>query len=197
MSDDDFAIQHTEDDFIPKPKWPVPFGIVSIALGGFGLLCGGLGLLTMPFLGKMMSGSLNGAPLPPSMKFEPLDYTLAGVGVALSILLLSAGILLVGRSPVSRWLHLIYSVAAIPLSILNLMQQAAKQAAMTQWAADYPDNPVAQGIAQGGPGQEIGQWVGMALIVLLGIGFPLFVFIWFMLVKTRPEHITGTQAGVY
>ncbi len=197
MSDDDFAIQHTEDDFIPKPKWPLPFGIVSIALGGLGLVCGGLGAIFMPFAGKMVSGQLNGAPLPPSMDFGPLDYTLAGVGLALSILLLIAGILLLGRAPLSRWLYLFYSVAAIPLSILNLMQQSAKQAATVQWAADYPDNQMAQAIANGGPAQEAGQLVGMAFVVLLGIVFPLFVFLWFMLVKPKAEHITGTQTGVY
>lgn len=197
MSDDDFPIPHADDHFLPPPKWPIPVGIISIALGGLGLLCGGLGVAVMPFMGGMMSSSLNGAPLPPNMQFGPVDYTIAALGVVLSILLLIAGIMLIGRHPLSRWLHLLYAVAIIPVSIMNLMQESAKQAGMTQWAADYPDNPIAQGVIAGGPGQEIGPMIGMCFGGVLGIGFPLFLFVWFMLIKTKPEHITGTQSGVY
>jgi hypothetical protein len=197
MSDDDFPTPHDEEQFLSPPKWPIPMGIVSIVLAGLGLVCGGLGLAFMPFLGGMMSGQLQGAPPPPAMQFGPVDYTLGGLGVVLSVLLLIAGIMLVGRHPVSRWMHLLYAVAAIPVSIMNMMQQSAKQAAMAQWAADYPDNPIAQSVNAGGPGQEIGPMIGMCVGGVLGIGFPLFLFVWFMLVKTRPEHITGTQAGVY
>jgi hypothetical protein len=197
MSDDDFPIDPAEQHFLPPPKWPIPVGIISIALGGLGLVCGGLGLAVTPFLGGMMSSQLQGAPLPPNMQFGPVDYTLAGVGVVLSVLLLIAGIMLIGRHPVSRWLHLIYAVTSIPLSIMNLMHQSAKQAAMAQWAADYPDNPIAQAINSGAPGQDIGPMIGMCFAGVFGIGFPLFLFVWFMLIKTRPEHITGTQSGVF
>lgn len=197
MSDDDFPVPHAEDHFLPPPKWPIPVGIISIALGGLGLVCGGLGLAITPFLGGMMSGQLNGAPLPPNMQFGPVDYTITALGVVLSILLLIAGIMLVGRHPLSRWLHLLYAVAIIPVSIMNLMQQSAKQAAMAQWAADYPDNEFAKAINSGATGQDIGPMIGMCVGGGLGIGFPLFLFVWFMLIKTKPEHITGTQAGVY
>lgn len=197
MSDDDFPITHDDGQFSAPPKWPIPVGIISIALGGLGLICGGLGLAVTPFLGGMMSSQLQGAPLPPSMQFGPVDYALAGVGVVLSVLLLIAGIMLIGRHPVSRWLHLLYAVASIPLTILNLMHQSAKQAAMAQWAADYPDNPMAKAINSGASGQELGTMIGLCVGGVFGIAFPLFLFVWFMLVKTKPEHITGTQSGVY
>lgn len=197
MSDDEFPIHPADESFVPLPKWPIPVGIISIAFGGLGLVCGGLGLAVTPFLGGMMSGQLQGAPPPPTMQFGPADYTIAGIGVVLAVLLLIAGITLVGRHPVSRWLHLVYAVTSIPLAIMNLIHQSSKQAAMAQWAADYPDNPIAQAVNAGGPGQDIGAAMGICFGGVLGIGFPLFLFVWFMLVKTRPEHITGTQSGVY
>lgn len=197
MSDDDFPITHDDGQFSAPPKWPIPVGIISIALGGLGLICSGLGLAANPMLAGLMAQALEGDPLPPTMRFGPLDYTLAGVGAVLSLLLVIAGIMLIGRHPVSRLMHLLYAVVTIPVSILQLLQQSTKQADMAQWAAEYPDNQIAQGFNAGGPGQEFGPLVGMCIGGGLGIGFPLFLFVWFMLIKTRPEHITGTQSGVY
>lgn len=184
-------------DVLPPPKWPLPVGIISTVLGGLGLVCGGLGLAFTPFVGGMVSGQLNGAPPPPTMQFGPTDYTLAGIGLLFSILLLAAGIMLIGRVAASRWMHLLYAVGVIPVQVLNILHQSAKQAAMAQWAADYPDNPIAQAFNSGAPSQSIGPMIGMAVGVGLGIGYPLFLFLWFMAVKTKPQDITGTRTGVY
>lgn len=179
------------------PGWPIPVGIISIAFAGLGLVCGGIGLASMPFLPKMMQGALNGDPLPPTMVFGPMDYAIGGIGLALAIVLLFGGIMLVGRRPIARTLHLVYAVAAMPISILQLVRGFDKQAQMAQWATDYPNNEMAKAINGGAPGQQIGELVGLILGVGIGIGFPLFVFIWFMLVKPKPTDITGTEEGVY
>jgi hypothetical protein len=48
-----------------------------------------------------------------------------------------------------------------------------------------------------GQGAAAGQLVGLVLLILLGFGVPLFYLIWFGLLKTKPEQITGGDEGVY
>lgn len=179
------------------PGWPIPVGIISIALAGLGLVCGGLGLASMPFLPKMMEGAMNGDPLPPTMVFGPIDYAIGALGLAFAVVLLFGGIMLVGRRPIARPIHLIYALAAMPLSITQMVRGFDKQGQMAQWATDYPNNEMAKAINSGATGQQIGEIFGLVLGVGIGIGFPLFLFIWFMLVKPKPTDITGTVEGVY
>jgi hypothetical protein len=197
MFDDQFSDDAAPaSDFVPPPAWPKVLGIVSIALGGLGFVCGGLGLLITPLMSGLIGGQLNGAPMPAAYRVGPVDIAIGVTGLALSGLLVFAGILLVSRSPTARLLHLIYAIPAIPLNIAAYLVQAEKQASLKQWAADYPDNVIAQGINQGGPGQAVGEICGLSLFVALGLLFPLFIFVWFFAIKVRPEQITGTQDGV-
>lgn len=195
FADDD---DHFESDpvFIPPPRWPKFVGIVSIALGGFGLVCGGLGLVATKAFAGMIEPQLEGAPMPPHMVFGTVDYAIAAVGLLISIVLVAGGIALVGRRPVGRTLHLAYAIPALPLNIANMILTLDKQAAAVQWAKDYPDNPIAQSMNNGATGQQIGNYFTICLFVVLGIALPLFYFVWFMLVKTRAEQITGTEEGV-
>ena len=39
--------------------------------------------------------------------------------------------------------------------------------------------------------------IGLGIGVVLGVGFPLFIFVWFAAIKTKPIQITGTEEGVY
>ncbi len=185
------------DGFREPPLWPKVVGFVCIGMAAFGLCCGGLGLAVSPFLGGMMAGQLNGDPLPPSMTIDAIDYALGGAGLALAVLLLFGGLFLVGRRPLGRTLVLLYTVPAMGVSIFQIVRGFDKQAATEQWARDYPDSMIAQQINSGDPTQQIGQLVGLAFGLVLGIGFPLFLFVWFAAVKTKPEQITGTEEGVY
>lgn len=181
--------------FVRPPAWPRVLGIISICVAGFGLICGGLGMLVTPFLPGMMKSQLNGAPAPAAWTMRPIDLGLGIVGLALSVLLLFGGIWLVSRRPAARAMHLVYALVAMPLNIFFYIHNLNKQASLAQWARDYPDNPIAQ--SQQGSGQLIGQVCGMALMLGVGVLFPLFLFVWFGLFKTRKEQITGTEQGVY
>lgn len=197
MIDDQYSDDAPQDaEFLPPPLWPKVLGIISIILGAFGFVCGGLGLFMAPVMGGLVGGQLNGAPLPDAWKVGPADIAIGVVGLVLSGVLLFAGILLVGRSPKSRVLHLLYAVPAIPLNVVSYIHQMNKQASLEQWAADYPDNPIAQGINQQGASQMFGQICGLSMFAVLGLLFPLFIFVWFAAIKVRPEQITGTQDGV-
>ena len=185
----------------PPPKWPKALGIVSIAIASFGLVCGGLGLAAAPLMGGFMEEQLKGAPLPDAYKMGPVDLTLGIAGLLLSVVLLFAGITLLARSPTGRLLHLVYAIPAIPLNIYAYIHSLNKQASLEQWAIDHPDNPIAQGINQQDPaqaaGQMFGEICGMTMFLGLGVLYPLFLFVWFVAIKVRPEQITGSQDGVY
>lgn len=197
MIDDQYSDDAPQDpDFLPPPLWPKVLGIVSIVLGAFGLVCGGLGLLMAPVMGGIVGGQLNGAPLPDAWKVGPIDIAIGVVGLVLSIVLLFAGILLVGRSPKARMLHLLYAVPAIPVNIAGYINQMSKQDSLKQWAVDYPDNPIAQEINKQGASQMFGEICGLSIFMALGLLFPLFIFVWFAAIKVRPEQITGTQDGI-
>jgi hypothetical protein len=172
------------------PGWPIPVGIISIALAGLGSAAGSVSR-------RCPSSPTNGDPLPPTLVFGPIDYAIAGFGLLNTVFLLFGGIMLVGRRPIARTLHLVYSVAAMPLSIFQMVRNFDKQSQMAQWATDYPNNEMAKAINSGATSQQIGEIFGLVLGVGIGIGFPLFVFIWFMLVKPKSTDITGTVEGVY
>jgi len=187
----------TDMPFVPPPKWPKVIGVISIVLAGLGLVCGGFSAVGALMLPKIMEGPLDGDPLPPTMQFGMIDYAVMGIGTILTVVLLFAGIMLVGRRPVARPMHLVYAVCSMPLTLINMVRQFDKQGAMAQWAQDYPDNPIAQGVNQGGQGQAIGEAVGLVIGLGLGLGIPLFYFVWFAAIKTKPEQITGSEEGVY
>ncbi len=179
----------------PRPKWPKVIGIISIVLGSLGLTCGGLGLVMAPLSASMLKPVLEGDPVPYGMQLGAVDYVIGGIGLLLSILLLVAGIAGATRRPSTRSLHLAYALCAIPMNIWGMMNQMGKQALNEQWAQDYPNNPMAQGMdPSSNPGTQIGQMVGLVVFLLLGIGIPALYLIWFGLIKTKPEQVTGDDA---
>lgn len=189
--------QWEEAELLQRPKWPKVVGVVSILLASFGLTCGGFGLIMAPLSGSLMSGALNGDPLPYGMEIHALDYAIGGFSLLLSVLLLFAGIAAVTYRPLTRVLHLSYAGVIIPLGIWSYLNQLAKQELNMQWAQEFPNNQMAQSFNGSGAGAAIGQIVGLVIFILLGVGLPLFYLIWFGLIKTKAEQITGGDEGVY
>lgn len=196
MDQDYDGYDASQAEFVEPPLWPKVIGIVCISFAGLGLCCGGVGLAMAPLSAGFVEPLLEGAPPPPSMTFGIVDYLIGGIGLVLTCVLLMGGIMLVGRRPIGRTLVLLYSVPAIGVNIWSMVNTMNKQAADKQWMRDYPNNQFAQGMANN-PGQDIGVFISIGLMLILGVGFPLFMFVWFAAIKTRPEQITGTEQGVY
>lgn len=176
-------------DLPPEPKsWPKVIGILSIIWASIGLLCAGCGVGLMPVWRGMIEDQLKGAPPPPSMVFGTVDYALMAVGVALTFVLLAAGIATVMRKPAGRALHLAYGALSLPLLAANIWNAMQKSAAMAQWAKDYPDNPIAQSQASGG---QMGELIGYAFMLCFGLAWPLFCLVWFGLVKRSTAEMTA------
>lgn len=194
------ATEQWEPDALmnPRPKWPKVIGIISIVLAGLGLTCGGIGIVWQGFIAPgFMEQALEGDPFPDALRLQATDYAIGGLGLLLGFLLLFAGIACVTYRPSTRMMHLAYACCTIPINIWSYLNQMAKQESIQQWAQDYPNNPIAQSMDPSNPGAAIGEIVGLVLFLLLGIGIPLLYLVWFGLVKTKPEQITGGDEGIY
>jgi MFS family permease len=193
MSDMDPGTPPTElpPDFeLPDepPRWPKVVGVTSIIFGALSLTCGGMGLVMMglmPVLMKAVADQMG--PMPDAMKPNAAMMVAGVIGLGVAVLLIIAGIVTVQRKPAGRRLHLVYAVLGIASTFVGLYLQLRHQAGFQQWAAQNPDNLWAQ---QGG---GVWQLIGLAFSIFLGFGWPLFCLIWFGLVKTRAEHMTGGE----
>lgn len=176
----------TEPDL---PKWPKVIGIISIVLAGLGLGCGGCGVAMLmggsSFFMKMAEQQMG--PIPAVM-LPTLGQKVQGcLGVAWAVILLVAGIQTVRRRYAGRLLHLVYGLGTIPLFVWGVKLQLDTMAAIGQWSQANPGNPWAQ---QQSP---MGQWIGLAIAVILSLPWPLFCIAWFGFIKRKPEDFTGGQ----
>ncbi|MFI4897722.1 MAG: hypothetical protein ACIARR_07840 [Phycisphaerales bacterium JB059] len=183
-------------DLADPPKWPKVVGAISIVWALLGLTCGGIGLASPAFVAPLMESQLDGDPLPPTMVLTTTDYALAAFGLLLAVLLMIGGVTLLMRKPIARPLHILYGLGAIPSLVVSTLLNFSKQEAALQWAKDYPDNPMAQQMNAGGPGQAIGVIITL-VIILFFMTYPLFCVIWFALVKNKREHLTGGVEEVF
>ncbi len=182
----------------PRPKWPKVIGAMSIIIASFGLVCGGTGLAVAPLAGTMMEGMLDGDPLPDGLKMHALDYVIGGTRLIFAALLLIAGIACVIHRPIARILHLFYALCMIPLNIGNYLNGIAKMESLRVWAQQYPNNDYAKTLdPANNPMADIQQVMMLVLLILFGIGIPVFYLIWFGLIKTKPEQFTGDEEGIY
>lgn len=182
-----------------RPRWPKVIGIISIVWGSLGLVCGGLGLIALPFSSKFVGMALkDGEPVPYGMVPSGSDYAIATIGLGMTLLLLFAGIACVSYRPITRMMHIAYAMLGIPLVVWQYLNQLHKQELNAQWAKEFPDSAMAPGFAQSASGSATpSQLIGLVLLIVLGFGIPLFYLIWFGLVKTKPEQITGGDISVY
>lgn len=108
------------------------------------------------------------------------------------------GIACVSYRPVTRVMHLLYAAVLIPVVVWGYMNQTHKADLNAQWAKEFPDSPLAAGFEQSTSGAAAaGQVIGLVLLIVLGMGVPLFYLVWFGFIKTRPEQVTGGDEGVY
>lgn len=160
--------------------WPVVIGVISIVLSSLGLVCGGCGAGVLAMLPSMMKSQ---GPLPPTMSLNGPMAVHMGLGVLNAIVLLVGGILLIRRNPTGRLLHLVYAVTGLPLVAFGIWVQMNQMAAMDQWVLENADSPFAQGHS------AAGGMIGMVVGAVLGGGWPVFLLIWFGVVKNKADSM--------
>ena len=115
--------------------------------------------------------------LPPNMRPTPEQLVGLAFGFGLSILLLVSGILTLRRRPVGRLLHLLYAGLSVPLVAVNSYMQWKQMALMEQWLRENPNSPFAAGQS------STGNMIGLVFGIFFGLAYPLFLLVWFGLVK--------------
>ncbi|CAG0973768.1 hypothetical protein PHYC_01392 [Phycisphaerales bacterium] len=162
------------------PKWPKVIGIISICWAGLGLTCtvcgvagGAVGYAFMPESQR--------SQFPPNFGLTPGLMATAAFGTLNAGLLLIAGILTLRRKPLGGLLHLVVAAISILLFAVNVYFTMEQQAIIAQWARENSETQYAKQLNSGS--QQIGQIVGWAFGALLGLGYPIFLLIWFGVVK--------------
>lgn len=166
------------------PAWPKVVGIISIVLASLGLTCGtcGVGMLAfLPQILKMAEQQMG--PAPTVMFPGPMLVGITALGVLWSVVLMVAGIMTVKRKPAGRIAHLLYAPVSVLLTIVSTAVNWQYQSGVSAWAAANPTDKWAQ------QHNSTGSFVGMAIGVIIGLGWPIFLLIWFGVVKTRPEQM--------
>lgn len=173
--------------FVVPPKWPRVVGGISTGIAALNLTCLGCGVVAIAVFIPMGEKQI-GQPMPDVMRPGAVGYALMALGTVMVLWLLLAGISTFARKPAGRMLHIGWAAVSILINIGSMIFQFAQRQRIMDWVAQNPDSPWAQQQQQ----NAVFQWIGLALGILLGFGYPAFCLIWFMLVKNKPGDITGT-----
>ena len=162
------------------PSWPKVVGIISIVLGGLGLVCNGCGsayfVIGPSFFASMMKTTVE--ELPPNMKPGPEMLLLSAVALVISVLLIFAGAATTRRRGSGRLMHLAYAAVQFPLFGVSMWLQWRTMLQMRQWIAEHPESPFSKG---GDP--MAGFVIGLVIGAVIGLAYPCFLLVWFGLIK--------------
>lgn len=166
------------------PQWPKVIGIISICLAGLGLTCQVCGVAMAPLSMSMMPADQRDQ-FPPNMGVGPLIYLAAALSLPHVLLLLAAGVQTLRRRASGKMLHLIYALLALPLVAFGIWVQFEQQANVAQWVRENPDTTYAKQMQM--PGAAMGQQFGLIFGVCFGLAYPIFLLIWFGIVKAKAD----------
>ena len=171
-------------DLVPQRSgWPTAIAVSAIVVASLGLAggcCGMLSPLMMDyFMGMAASGNMSQeqidsmrAAQPPIVWIMPASL----IGLALASLLLTGGIGLARRRAGGIGLCKIWAWISIPWTMISLV------------AAAYFQLRVPAEAQQMGAGfQYFGLVVGACYGLTIGIGFPVFMLLWFSRAKIKDE----------
>lgn len=168
------------------PSWPTVFGVINIVLASLGLLggCCALGYpLVMPPIANWMRS--NNTPEEQVRLFEasqpPVVWTVfAGlVGLVLAIVLLTGSIKLIRRVEGGVKLCRVWAWISIPWTVLGFLVNIVIQLQLPQDIKDLQ--------AQSSGGQYLGLAIGACFAIVIGVGYPLFMLLWFARDRSRAE----------
>lgn len=168
------------------PSWPKVIGIISIVWGSLGVACN-LCTLIGSVAGNAM---LNLVPEEQRAQVQAQQQAGGVLTIVLSILalglagmLLAAGIMTLNRRALGRTLHLVYGVVGILLAFAGTGVGWTTSQAGLQAIQSDPSKAAAAQAAQGAT------MLFLALGLCVGIAYPIFVLIWFGLVKRKASDM--------
>ena len=181
------------DDLAAPPRWPKVIGIISIVWGALGIVCTGGGTAMSALSGRLVQSAGLKGPLPPMVTNPSMMIYVAGaLSVMLAAYLIVCGSFTAARKPVGRKLHLIYCVLAILIAAWGISLQIQNQNELAEWVRQHPDAQFSQ--TQKSGFAAIGRLVGILFGVIVSFAWPVFLLVWFGMVKKKPEQMTGGVA---
>lgn len=154
-----------------RPRWPTATGVISVVLAGLGLVCTPIGLAMKNLTSKLAPGT-------PTVNIE--DYlpdwygtyqTVAIlVGIALSVVLLIAGISALRKRAAARTLHLAWAGISIVVSVIHNVILLA--------FIDLSSAP---------PEMRFAMVPGIIIGIPVGLAYPVFLLIWFNRAKIKQQ----------
>ncbi|MFG0258689.1 MAG: hypothetical protein ACF8GE_12395 [Phycisphaerales bacterium JB043] len=182
------------EEFVPKPGWIKPVGVISIIWGAIGLLLsllGGVWIFVGPSLMQSAAGNMQGG-VPDVMLSINLPLAAAVVvGLIWAVFLLISGIMLLVQSPLARTCFLIYALGGVVITLGSTWVNLDYQEQIAQWIEANPDADFSQQA-----GAQSGGMLGLVLGIVLGLAWPVFCMIWFGVIKNRPEHYTAGSSDI-
>jgi hypothetical protein len=173
-------------------KWPKVIGIVSIILGSLELLLGVVGTTFMFFTPKLVEMGTQNDPSAAAWA-EEIDWSItmgtdvflsAVVGVIWSIVLLTSGVMLVRRSRNARFTNLLWAAIRLFLSAAGIYMTLRN---LPRWV-EHLETLSAQGNELATMMlDQANATVSIAIIVILGVPYPLFILVWFLRPKIKRE----------
>ena len=127
-----------------------------------------------------------------AQQHSPLSLVGFAMGGLAVFLLLSAGILTITRRPDGRYLHLAYALLSLVNFCMMVFGMTQTLHIMQDWAAQNPTHEFAKAMGVISTVMKI----TMVFAGVLSAGYPLFLLVWFGLVKRTPESMTGIPDGV-
>lgn len=182
------AVQY-EEVYVEVPTWPRAIGIFSIIWASLGLCCMAYGIYQMvvpqtdPNMPADLTEQLH------KQQHSVASYVSYGVGTVAVFTLIAAGILTLMRNIMGRYLHLIYGVLSITNFAIAAVGLFATIKIFQDWGAQNPGSDFAKAINSG---VVTGFLYGIiAVSGLISCIYPLFLFVWFGLIKRTKQSMTG------
>ncbi len=180
-------------DLPPEPpQWPKVIGIVSIVWGILGGACGGCGMTMLFVMPMMLPPEMTKGGLPPTMTPTPTMLAGQGMGLLMAVLLIIAGAATLKRTIQGRTLHMVYACLSFVTVAIALWMNWKNSVDMKTWIANNPDNPMAKQQAQTG---DLSFFIGTGAILVFGLVYPIFLLVWFGLIKRTEESMRESAAA--
>ncbi len=173
-------------------RWPKTIGIINIIFGSIGFLFGLLGVLYMIFMAKILQMTMQSQP-DMLAQMEEIDFSIimgtqalasGVVGILWSIILFSAGIMLVKRSRNARFTNMLWAVIRIFLAAAAVYLALVNTPRWTEHLQELADQGNEMAASMIGRSNLV---VGISMALLFGLPYPLFLLIWLIRPKIKAE----------
>jgi hypothetical protein len=170
-------------------RWPTVIGTIGIVLASLGLFCGCMGYFgpALAQWGVDMQTQQGQTPDPyavASVQAQRNLFMFAAIvttaGMIVAVLQMVGSISLVRRRPSARSLMMVYAILAIVMACVGAGFQIMLNGETERLAAE-------QGAQAPAGFGAIGLIIGLSFGIVLGLGWPVFLLIWFSRRKIRDE----------